>query len=315
MKNTNKVTEVEIEEIKCKIRESFAGLAFDEESHTYTLNGKQLISTTSYLKRFTDDFNAFHASEAKGAKMLRLNPKDKRTAQYYRARWKALKDEASIMGTRVHAYAECYPDFDPPMDWREQGVLDFFEWLPKHYIVLFQELRVYDEDTYHAGTIDGLLYNTKTKKLVIYDWKTNGRNINELYKNKNLRGDFGNLKATSLNKFSIQLSDYANVLTKNTGFDVEERWVIWLRQEPYNQLDSDRNQDYTIENVKPTVDNKNFKLYKTLNYVNKIENSYRSNLTELKSLIKPAGVTKGLFTKKKTTVKKTTKKKSLFSKK
>lgn len=314
MKNINNMN-IDIDDIKSKIRASFAGLAFDEESHTYTLNGKQLISTTGYLKRFSDDFNAYHASEAKGAKMLRLNPSDKRTAQYYRARWKCLKDEAGIMGTRVHSYAECYPDFDLPLDWREQGVLDFFKWLPDNYVVLFQELRVYDESTYHAGTVDGLLYNKNTGKLVIYDWKTNGRNINELYKNKNLRGNFSNMKATSLSKFAIQLSDYANVINKNTEFEVEENWVIWLRQDDVNTLDLDRNSDYTIHSTKPFLNEDNFKLYKTPNLTKKIEDSYKENLEELKNLIKPANVTKGLFTKKKPPIKKPAKKKTAFSKK
>lgn len=298
VKKSTSSTIFDIEEIKNKIKNSFSGLAFDEESHTYSLNGRQLISTTTYLKRFSDTFNAFHASEAKEKKILRLNANDKRTGQYYRARWKHLKDEAAIMGTRVHLYAECYPDFDTPIDWREQAILDFYQWLPDNYVVLFTELRVYDESTLHAGTIDGLLFNKDTGKLVIYDWKTNTRNINELYKNKNMRGDFSNLKATSLNKFSIQLSDYANVLNKNTEFEVEERWIIWLSQGDVSKLDADRNDDYTIEKVKVDINQTNFKLYKVKDYSDKIENCYKESVVELKKECKPAVVSKGLFSKK-----------------
>jgi len=308
----------DIDSIKLKIQSAFNGLSFDEESHTYALNGKQLISTTTYLKRFTDSFNSFHASEAKEKKILRLNPNDKRTARYYRARWKHLKDEAAIMGTRVHLYAECYPNFDYPSDWREQAILDFYKWLPKHYVVLFNELRVYDEATLHAGTVDGLLYNTKTGKLVLYDWKTNGRNINELYKNKNMKGEFSKLKSTSLNKFAVQLSDYANVINKNTGFEVEERWIIWISQGDVSKLDADRSDDYTVEQVKPNVNEPNFKLYKVKDYSDVIEKSYHSNLSELVKEVKPAVVSNGLFTKKdptKPAYKKSKTKKSLFSKK
>lgn len=324
VKTTKKVTSksanlLDIDSVRLKIQNSFSGLSFDEESHTYALNGKQLISTTTYLKRFTDSFNSFHASEAKEKKILRLNPNDKRTARYYRARWKHLKDEAAIMGTRVHLYAECYPDFDYPSDWREQGILDFYKWLPSHYIVLFTELRVYDEETLHAGTVDGLLYNTKTGKLVIYDWKTNVRNINELYKNKNMKGDFSKLKSTSLNKFSVQLSDYANVITKNTGFEFEDRWVIWLSQGDVSKLDADRSDDYIIDQVKPYQNQANFKLYKLKDYSTIIEKNYQASVIELKKEIKPAVVSNGLFSKKDaaaTSYKKTkSKKKTLFSKK
>ena len=304
----------EIEKVKNKILKAFSGLAFDEETHTYTLNGKQLISVTTYLKRFSDTFNSFHASEAKGKKMLRENEDDKRTGQYYRQRWKFIRDEASFMGSRVHLFAETAPYFDAPIDWREQAILEFYEWLPDKYTVLYSELRVYDEDTSHAGTVDGLALNTETGKLVIFDWKTNKRNINELYKNKNLKGDFKQLKATSLNKYAIQLSDYAHVINKNTGFEVEERWVVWLRSKDVNIKDSDRNDDYTIQKVKVDVDKPTFKIYKTVDHSKKIAASYKKHKAELKEKAKPATVKPGLFSKKQDSYQ-SKKTKGLFSKK
>lgn len=310
----NICTSPEVEEIKSKIAKSFSGLSFDEESHTYMLNGSVLTNTTTYLKRFSDSFNSYYASEAKGAKMMRQNPDDKRTGQYYRARWNHIRNEASAAGTRIHLFSECYPHFDAPIDWREEAILEFYEWLPEHYKVLFLELRVYDEATLHAGTVDGLLYNTKTGKLVIFDWKTNGRNINELYKNKNLKGVFSGLKATPLNKFSIQLSDYANMIQTNTEFEVEERWVVWIRKDPMNVVDTDRNDDYAIAKVKCDLDKSNFKLFKVKDYTQIIQTSYVEAFNELKAASVPAGVSKGLFAKTKTDTK-PKKKKSLFSKK
>ena len=303
----------EIENIKNKISEAFKGLHLDEETHTYTLNGSQLISTTTYLKRFSDSFNSFHASEAKGKKMARINANDRRTGQYYRARWKYVREEASNAGNRVHMYAECFPDFDLPCDWKEQAILDFYEWLPENYEVLFLELRVYDEDTMHAGTVDGLLYNKDTGNLVIYDWKTNSRNINELYKNKNLKGKFKKLKSTSLNKYSIQLSDYANMIETHTDFKVEERWIVWLRQKPLNKKDQDRSSDYTIRKVKCDVNKPNFKLYKVADLTKIIDSSYKDDKENLKKLSKPAKVSKGLFTKKTKAYDKN--KKGMFTKK
>ena len=64
--------------LRNKINKTFSGLSFDEETHTYTLNGKQLISTTTYLKRFSEAFNSYHASEAKGRKKLKENANDLR---------------------------------------------------------------------------------------------------------------------------------------------------------------------------------------------------------------------------------------------
>lgn len=300
--------------LRNKINKTFSGLSFDEETHTYTLNGKQLINTTTYLKRFSEAFNSYHISEAKGRKKLKENANDNRTGLYYRQRWKLIGNEASMMGTRVHLFSECFPNFDYPMDWREQAVLDFYEWLPDNYVVLFLELRVYDESTLHAGTVDGLLLNKDTGNLVIFDWKTNKRNINEVYNNKKLSGDFSNMHNTNLNKYTIQLSDYANVIQTNTDLKVEERWVVWLRQKPVNKKDKDRLDAYTIKRVKVDVNKPNFKLYKVKDVTKKIDKNYKKNRAELKKKSKPAKVAQGLFNKKQNTYNKT-KKKSLFSKK
>lgn len=260
-----------IDEIKKEIQSCFEGLMFDEDSHTYTLgDGKKLTSTSSYISKFSDSFNSYWASEAKGKKILSENSNDRRTPQYYRKRWEYVRDEATNMGSRVHMFAECYPNFDTPMCNKEQGVIDFFNWIPKHYKLLFLELRVYDKQYSRAGTMDGLLYNSKTGKLVIFDFKTNSRNILECYANKKLKAPFNFLYATNLNKYSLQLSDYMNMLEKNTLFEVEERWIVWLRNKKVDIKDFDRNDKYKLEDVKPDINKKNFKIFKVKDYSSEI---------------------------------------------
>ena len=305
-------TNSEIKKIKESIENSFNGLHFDEETHSYILNGMQLTSVTTNINQFSDTFNSYYASEAKGDKMLRQNASDRRTGVYYRRRWKYLADESKNMGSRVHLFAETAPYFDLPQDWREQAVIDFYNWLPDNYIVLFIEFRLYDKETFRAGTIDGILYNTDTDKLVLFDWKTNRRNINEVYKNKKLKKSFKHLKATSLNKYSLQLSDYANMISSNTDFEVEERWVIWLRKKDVNEKDSDRNEDYSIQKVKPDINEELFKLYKVKDYSNSLIKEYNIAIDKMKDECKPEVIKRGAFVKKKT--KTYSKRKSLFSK-
>lgn len=294
-------THLEHELIKQKIQDAFSGLHFDEETHTYTYDGFQLVSTTTYIDKFSADFQSYFASEAKGNKNTKANPNDKRDGTYYRRRWKYIADEASNAGSRVHLFAECYPHFDLPMCNKEQGIVDFYNSLPSNYVVLFTELRVFDKATKRAGTMDGLLYNINTGKLVIIDWKTNSRNINECYKNKKMIDKFEKLYATSLNKFSLQLSDYANIITKNTQLEIEERWIIWLYEKPYNYKDSDRNDDYVIVDTKPDLDAKNYKLYKVKDYSKEIEEVLQKEKIDK---LKPAKPKTGLFKKKESPKKK-----------
>lgn len=253
--------------ITSQLQDSFKGLNFNEEEHKYllttsTCKDMSLISTTTFLKRYDEAFNSFIISSMKAKKHLKVNAEDPRTAQYYRQRWKLLGQSAADSGTRVHNFAECYPHFDIPYDWKEQGVIDFFDNLPSNYIVVAKELKVYDEDTEHAGTIDLILYNKDTGKLVVADWKTNKRNIFEQYKNKKMKGVFKHMRNITFNKFTLQLSDYANMINKNTEFEVEDCWVIWLKEGNITTPDFDRhnNNDYTIH-AETILDNQHY--YKT----------------------------------------------------
>lgn len=265
-----------INEIKKEIESSFLGLKFDEESHTYTFNKQKLTSTSSYISKFSESFDSYWASEAKAKKILNNNPTDRRTSKYYRARWNYIRDESTNMGSRIHMFAECYPNFDTPMCEREQGVIDFFNWIPDNYKLLFSELQVYDKEYLRAGTMDGLLINENTGKLVIFDFKTNKRNILEYYSSKKLKEPFKNLFATNLNKYSIQLSDYQNILERNTEYEIEERWVVWLKPGRFDKKCSDRNDSYKLDKINPTVKRKNFKLFKVKDYTKEIEKDLSS---------------------------------------
>ena len=296
MKKT--VTTYDIAAIKSEIALAFGDLNFDEETHSYTWNGKKLLSTTTYIERFSAEFDTYFASEAKGKKNLRSDIHDKRTGTYYRNRWKYQRDEAANAGNRVHSFADCYPNFDLPLCNKERGVIEFYAELDAKYVVLFTELRVYDKSTLRAGTMDGLLLNTETGNLVVIDWKTNSRNINECYQGKKLKDPFGDLYATSLSKFAIQLSDYANLINKNTKYKVEERWFMWLHTGDATKLDIDRSDSYKIIASKPDVTSANYKLYKVPDYSKNVETCLQKDKKALVSESGPAKPKKGLFTKK-----------------
>ena len=302
-----------INEIKNKILSYFNGLLFDESSHTYSYKGNSFLSTTTYISKFSDKFDPYFPSEAKGKKNLKNNPDDRRDGLYYRTRWNLIRDEASNRGSRVHLFAECYPDFDIPSCNKEKGIIEFYEWLADNYEVLFMELRIFDKLSYKAGTIDGVLYNKDTGKLVLIDWKTNNKNLLEYYKSKKLKYDFNGLYATDLNKYSIQLSDYKYMIEKCTDFEVEEMWIIWLTNFNINELTMGRSGDYNIDNVEPFMDTSNYKIFKLEDYSNIISYHVEKDLKYIKSKSKK---TKFKFrnTEKVTFTKKKSKNKSLTSK-
>lgn len=274
----------QLQKIKNKLIKAFKDLKFDEDSHTYLIKNKKLLSTTTYIEKFSQEFNAYHASENKAKKIQENNPNDKRTSTYYRKRWEYVNKEATNMGSRIHMFAECYPNFDEPMCNGEQGVVDFFNWIPEEYELLFLEFRLYDEDSLRAGTMDGLLLNKNTGKLVIFDFKTNRRNILEFYTGKKLKEPFNNLYATNLNKYSLQLSDYMWMIEKNTEFKIEDRWVVWLRENECSIKCKDRNDSYKIDGVEPDVNEQFFKLFKLKDYSSLLMNDNSKEAIKTKQL-------------------------------
>lgn len=217
-------------EVLKKLNDVFGNLEFDEPTHTYKVNNIKLTSVTKSIGDYTGKFDAHRMSLLVAKKYNRENPnKAPRTANWYKLHWKKKALEASTRGTRVHLYAEEYPNLPKPSCLQERGVEEFFKKLPSHYVVIASEYRVYSLEYKMAGTIDLLLYNTKTGKLVIADWKTNHSNILQVYNKKKFKKPFNKYYECRYNKFKMQLSKYQLFIEENTEFEVEELWVMWLR--------------------------------------------------------------------------------------
>lgn len=287
---------INISEIQNKIKDAFSELHFDEETHSYVWNGKQLLGSTTYIKKFENSFDSYWASEGKAKKNLKENPNDKRTAQYYRKRWEYIRDEASKQGSRVHAFAECYPNFDEPVCFKEQGVIDFFKWFDEKYIMIAQEVRVFDKDTLRAGTIDMIALDRKTGKLVIFDYKTNNKSIFEYI--KNLKAPFSDLPETSYNKYCLQLSDYKQIFNKNVPeFPVGECYIVWLINENKDNTFTIKtnSKEKSVENVRAKASKDLFKVYKCRDLSKEIIKDLNDNRENIVKEVKSAKYTPEMF--------------------
>jgi hypothetical protein len=268
-----------ITRIRQEINACFNNLKFDEESHSYTLNNKKLISTTTYLKRFSSEFEPYLTAKrmADSYNKKRIATPE-RSYTYYLYRWKHISEAATNMGSAVHNYAEYnYPDFiDSPSNKQEQGVIDFFNDLDSKYVVLFLELRMYIEKYLKAGTADIILYNKDTGNIVIADWKTNGSNLHQVYNTRKLKEPFSDLWECDLNKYSLQLSDYKNMIELNTNYKVEDMWIIHLDQMPINQLSMGKSEEkFTLDlSNEPISVKQNYKLYSVKDYSKELLTNY-----------------------------------------
>lgn len=220
-----------------EILKFFEKLRFEDTSHTYEVEGYPLTSVSNMIKRFTEktDFKKIAAIMAK---------KEGISVEELQARWDLKRDNACALGHSVHAYGETFMYTKAlPSNGFEEAIVNFWSSLPSYIVPCTFELKMYSRELGIAGTSDIILYNTLTEKFIIADYKTN-ESLTKNYKGKTLLAPFTDLLDSPLGKYEIQLSAY-QILFEQTGFEVEDRMIIWLR--PDSTFSLFHTGDYTIE--------------------------------------------------------------------
>lgn len=229
---------IKYKDLKQEVLDFFGALRFNEEFHKYEAEEVPLKSVSHTLKNYVEEFDANKIAGFVARKMGV-------TKQEVLDMWEAKKNAACDKGTKVHFFGENFLEHNlEPSNPYEEAIVKFNNSLPKHIIPLFVELRMFSKELKVAGTSDLVLYNIKTGKFIIADYKTNV-DLFKNYKGKKMLTPFGRLLDNPYNKYQLQLSLY-HYLFELTGYKVEARWLIWLL---------------------PTGE---FKLYKTNNYIKSI---------------------------------------------
>lgn len=220
-----------MQENKTKILEYFKELEFVAHEHKYQLGGRVLNSVSSVIKKYTAPFDADKIAGF-------VAKKRGITKEEVLAEWEAKKNAACDRGNAAHVFgeeialnplqydSEAMPVYNNGL---EQAILKFWDNIPDHIEPFLFELKMYSEDLGIAGTADLILYNTKTGKFIICDYKTN-EDLFKNYKKKKLLKPFNDLLDMPYSKYELQLSMY-QILFEQCGFEVESRRIIWLQDD------------------------------------------------------------------------------------
>lgn len=230
-----KVKLSEIKKIEKALHKPFKKLSFDEGPHIYSIQGyedRPIKSVSGLLKYFYEPFETYIESEKWAAKRG-MNP------EWVRAAWEGEGDIANAHGTKVHLFGENYVkhkflghEFCPvPFCKQSLGTVQFIDDLPDYLIPVCVELQMYILEYWYAGTCDGILYNTRNGKFIIYDYKTNKALTDTFPKGllKHINPKHG-LKQDNYGKYSLQFSFY-QVLMESAGFEVQGRILVWLNED------------------------------------------------------------------------------------
>ena len=210
----------------------FSNLNFNSQEHSYKYRDRTLSSVSSIIKRYVEhvDFNqiakfvAIRETKLRGYKV---------TQKMILQEWEDKKNASCDKGNKAHSFGEVYEkgivaDKD---DNYQKAIVAFWESLPEHIIPFLFELQMFSEELGIAGTSDIILFNTKTKKFIIADYKTN-EDLFKNHKGKKLMKPFNFLLDSPFGKYTIQLSMYQYLFEQmGIGFEVEGRKIIWLKSD------------------------------------------------------------------------------------
>lgn len=222
-----------------KIKEYFKELQFDAQKHSYEVRGKPLTSVSKTISKFVEkvDFDKIAGFIAKKRGITKAE---------VLAEWNAKKVASCNQGTSVHIFGENYFKGKEPTNGFEQAIVKFWDNIPEYIEPFLFELQMFSETLGIAGTSDIILYNNKTGKFIIADYKTN-EDLFKNYKGKTLLEPFSNLLDSPFNKYQLQLSMY-QLLFEQCGYEVESRRIIWLK--PNGVYENFKTEDLTQELLK-----------------------------------------------------------------
>lgn len=228
-----------MKEMQNKIIGYFKELHFDAQEHKYEVRGKPLTSVSKKISKYVEkvDFDKIAGFVARKRGI---------TKAQVLAEWEAKKNNSCTQGTSVHLFGEEYYKGKQPTNGFEEAIVKFWDNIPDYIEPFLFELQMFSETLGIAGTSDIILYNNKTGKFIIADYKTN-EDLFKNYKGKKLLAPFDSLLESPYNKYQLQLSMY-QLLFEQCGFEVESRRIIWLK--PNGTYENFKTEDLTKELLK-----------------------------------------------------------------
>lgn len=241
-----------IEELRFLLQNGFKNLSFVESTHKYYVEGEQLeTSTSGVIKNFYKPFD----TEAQAIRKSKQSLGIMSDADYLKE-WGFLNTISTEGingkggGTNTHIFGELYP-FDRsliPSNNQEIACKKWWDEMPKFLHPLVMEQIMFHFKYLFGGTADITLYNEKTNKIILADYKTNKNIFN--YFDSNMLGEWSFLKDEAFSHYIIQLNIYKIMLEQITGIEVESMKLIWLKRSgKYQMYNIPEYKDITIKSL------------------------------------------------------------------
>jgi hypothetical protein len=252
---------MDLQLVPAKLFTAFNDVTFYDEPHKYFLDGKELISVTTLIHKYQEEFQEDFWAEIKGCQHD-LTPNQVKRA------WRFINKKGTIKGSAIHDYAENlfqnkefeYPlqtivnefGFDPVLteyNTTKMHVDKFYNDVRGKLIPIRTEFVVYDRESLIGGMLDMLFFNVKAGEFQIWDWKTN-KKFDREEKSRHLLNELCMIEDCDLEIYSLQLELYKYIIEKNTGIKLGDSYVVWFshNNSTYEVIKT-KNRRYDIETI------------------------------------------------------------------
>lgn len=248
-------------EIPNQLFTAFNNVKYYDEPHKYYVNNKELVSVTTLIHRYQEEFDEDYWSEYKA------NQHGVKKHHISRA-WDFINKKGTIKGSAIHDYTENL-FYNKKFDYPKEKIFNEFGFDPviKEYVKTKQhvdkfyndsfgklmpikaELVIYDEIALIGGMVDMLFYNIRAGEFQIWDWKTN-KDFTFECKKRHLLHDLFVLEDCDLEIYSLQLQFYKYIIEKYTNIKLGKSYLVWFsHNNPSYQIIETKDRSFYIDKM------------------------------------------------------------------
>ena len=212
-----------------------SGVYLRKHDHVYILeDGTEL---TKSVTNIVDSQFPYFDKELIARSLTKRVPKYQHlTAEELIDEWNEARDHGSLVHEELDLYIK---EGTEPFEDKSIAGRDWFdENISKYGDQFFSEILVYSKDYEIAGMIDLLVFNSKTKKCSIFDWKTS-KKIDRTNSKKAITAECYGLKNCRFDQYSLQLSFYSYLLEKSHGIKVNDQYIVHLMEDDVDKIKAD----------------------------------------------------------------------------
>jgi len=225
-------------------------LEFIDDTHEYFIEDKKskLTSVTTLLSEYFP-FDADKIAEFLAGR--RFVSKEEILDE-----WRERQEYGSFIHNTVEDYIKNKKPSNDSYEHIRHGI-EFLNSIQESHEIIGSEIVVFNSEFNIAGTIDLIIKEKETGKILTIDWKTGQKDIEKNDVWDYCKSPLNEIPNNKFYKYSMQLCMYNMILKETYGIDIWDSYILHLRDDGENYDKHECiNLDYEVELILREIKNK-----------------------------------------------------------